>query len=122
MAVQGADPYDPATEWVAGYWPALMKSSDANNWRPGMYDAPSDFTQLDATYFRLKSFELGYTLPRALISKIGMRSMRVYVGGTNWLTLTNKKIAAYDPESAAAMQSNTMPVMRTVTMGVNVNF
>ena len=122
VAVQGADPYDPTTEWVAGYWPALMKSSDANNWRPGMYDAPSDFTQLDATYFRLKSFELGYTLPRALISKIGMRSMRVYVGGTNWLTLTNKKIAAYDPESAAAMQSNTMPVMRTVTMGVNVNF
>ena len=122
VAVQGADPYDPTTEWVAGYWPALMKSSDANNWRPGMYDAPSDFTQLDATYFRLKSFELGYTLPRAIISKIGMRSMRVYVGGTNWLTLTNKKIAAYDPESAAAMQSNTMPVMRTVTMGVNVNF
>ena len=122
VAVQGADPYDPTTEWVAGYWPALMKSSDANNWRPGMYDAPSDFTQLDATYFRLKSFELGYTLPRTLISKIGMRSMRVYVGGTNWLTLTNKKIAAYDPESAAAMQSNTMPVMRTVTMGVNVNF
>ena len=122
VAVQGADPYDPTTEWVAGYWPALMKSSDANNWRPGMYDAPSDFTQLDATYFRLKSFELGYTLPRTIISKIGMRSMRVYVGGTNWLTLTNKKIAAYDPESAAAMQSNTMPVMRTVTMGVNVNF
>ena len=122
VAVQGADPYDPTTEWIPGYWPALMKSSDANNWRPGMYDAPSDFTQLDATYFRLKSFELGYTLPRTLISKIGMRSMRVYVGGTNWLTLTNKKIAAYDPESAAAMQSNTMPVMRTVTMGVNVNF
>ena len=122
VAVQGADPYDPTTEWVAGYWPALMKSSDANNWRPGMYDAPSDFTQLDATYFRLKSFELGYTLPRNFISKIGMRSMRVYVGGTNWLTLTNKKIAAYDPESAAAMQSNTMPVMRTVTCGVNVNF
>ena len=122
VAVQGADPYDPTTEWVAGYWPALMKSSDANNWRPGMYDAPSDFTQLDATYFRLKSFELGYTLPKKLISYVGMRSMRVYVGGTNWLTLTNKKIAAYDPESAAAMQSNTMPVMRTVTMGVNVNF
>ena len=122
VAVQGADPYDPTTEWVAGYWPALMKSSDANNWRPGMYDAPSDFTQLDATYFRLKSFELGYSLPRSIISKIGMRSMRVYVGGTNWLTLTNKKIAAYDPESAAAMQSNTMPVMRTVTCGVNVNF
>ena len=122
VAVQGADPYDPTTEWIAGYWPALMKSTDANNWRPGMYDAPSDFTQLDATYFRLKSFELGYTLPKNITSKIGMRSARVYIGGTNWLTITDKKIAAYDPESAAAMQSNTMPVMRTLTMGVNINF
>lgn len=122
VAVQGADPYDPTTEWIPGYWPALMKSTDANNWRPGMYDAPSDFTQLDATYFRLKSFEIGYTLPKNITSKIGMRSARVYLGGTNWLTITDKKIAAYDPESAAAMQSNTMPVMRTLTMGVNINF
>ena len=122
VANQGDDPYDPTTQWVEGYWPALMDSSDANNWRPGMYDAPSDFTQLDATYFRLKSFEIGYTLPKSVTSKVGLRSARIYVGGTNWLTLTNKKIAAYDPESAAAMQSNTMPVMRTVTMGVNINF
>ena len=122
VANQGDDPYDPTTQWVEGYWPALMDSSDANNWRPGMYDAPSDFTQLDATYFRLKSFELGYTLPKPFLSKIGIRSARVFLGGTNWLTLTSKKIAAYDPESAAAMQSNTMPVMRTVTCGVNVNF
>ena len=99
-----------------------MDSSDANNWRPGMYDAPSDFTQIDATYFRLKSFEIGYTLPRKLTSTIGLRSARVFLGGTNWLTLTNKKIKYYDPESAAAMQSNTMPVMRTVTCGLNINF
>lgn len=87
-----------------------------------MYDAPSQFTQIDATYFRLKSFEIGYTLPKTVTSKIGIRYARVFVGGTNWLTLTNKKIKYYDPESAAAMQSNTMPVMRTVTMGVNINF
>lgn len=122
VANQGDDPFDPNTEWVEGYWPALMDSSDANNWRPGMYDAPSDFTQIDATYFRLKSFELGYTLPKSWTQKIKIRSARVFVGGTNWLTLTSKKIKYYDPESAAAMQSNTMPVMRTVTCGVNINF
>lgn len=122
VANQGDDPYDPNTQWVAGYWPALMDSSDANNWRPGMYDAPSEFTQIDASYFRLKSFEIGYTLPKAITSKIGIRSARAFVGGTNWLTISNKKIKYYDPESAASMQSNTMPVMRTVTMGVNINF
>lgn len=122
VAQQGADPYDPTTEWVAGYWPALEWSVDANSWRPGMYDAPTDFTQIDATYFRLKSFELGYTLPKTILSKIGLRSTRLFVGGTNWFTITTRKMKYYDPESAAAMQSNTMPVMRTLTMGINLNF
>ncbi len=122
VATEGADPYDPATEWVAGYWPALMDASDANNWRPGMYDAPSDFTQINATYFRLKSFEIGYTLPKTILRKAGIRSTRFFVGGANWLTLCTKKMKYYDPEAAAAMQSNTMPIMRTVNFGINLNF
>lgn len=122
VAVEGADPFDPHTEWVEGYWPALMDASDSNTWRPGMYDAPTEFSQKDATYFRLKSFEIGYTLPKKVVSTIGLRSARVFIGGTNWLTLVNKKIKYYDPESAAAMQSNTMPVMRTVNLGLNINF
>lgn len=122
VATEGADPFDPATEWVAGYWPALMDASDANNWRPGMYDAPSDFTQINATYFRLKSFEIGYTLPRTMLRKIGLRSTRFFIGGTNWLTICSKKMKYYDPEAAAAMQSNTMPIMRTLNFGVNLNF
>ncbi len=122
VAVEGSDPYDPNTEWVEGYWPALMDAADANNWRPGMYDAPTDFTQIDATYFRLKSFELGYTLPKKVLSKVGLRSARVFVGGTNWLTICTEKMKFYDPEAAAAMQSNTMPIMRTVNFGVNLNF
>jgi len=122
VANQGDDPYDPDTEWVEGYWPALMDGSDASNWRPGMYDAPSEFTQINANYFRLKSFELGYTFPKSVLSKIGLRSARVFVGGTNWLTIANKKIKYYDPESAAAYHDSTMPVMRTVTCGVNINF
>lgn len=121
VAVEGADPYDPATEWVAGYWPALEDASDANNWRPGMYDAPTDFTQINATYLRLKSFEIGYTLPKSIAQKIHFKSARVFIGGTNWLTICTKKMKYYDPESAASMQSNTMPVMRTVNFGVNLS-
>lgn len=121
VAEYGADPYDPTTEWVSGYWPALEDASDANNWRPGMYDAPSDFTQINATYFRLKSFEIGYTLPANLLRKVGVKKARIFIGGTNWLTFCSKKMKYYDPESAAAMQSNTMPVMRTVNFGVSVN-
>ena len=122
VAQYGADPFDPNTEWVSGLWPALVKSTDANTWRPGQYDAPSDFTQMDAKYFRLKSFEFGYTLPKSILSKVGIRSTRVFVGGTNWLTITTKKMKWYDPESAAAMHSSTMPIMRTVNAGINLSF
>lgn len=122
VAQFGADPFDPNTEWVSGLWPALVKSSDGNSWRPGQYDAPSDFTQMDAKYFRLKSFEFGYTLPKSILSKVGIRSTRVFVGGTNWLTITTKKMKYYDPEAAAAMQSNTMPIMRTINAGINLSF
>lgn len=122
VAVQGADPFDPATEWVAGYWPALVKSNDANTWRPGQYDAPSDFTQINATYIRLKSFEIGYTFPKSILQKAGIRSTRVYIGGSNWLTFCTKKMKYYDPEAAAAMHSSTMPIMRTVNAGINLSF
>ena len=52
----------------------------------------------------------------------GLRSARVFVGGTNWLTICSEKMRFYDPEAAASMQSNTMPLMRTVNFGLSVTF
>jgi TonB-linked SusC/RagA family outer membrane protein len=47
-------------------------------------------------YFRIKNLQLGYTLPKTLISKIGMKRARVYVTGENLFTFT--KYSGYDPE------------------------
>nr|WP_319999506.1 SusC/RagA family TonB-linked outer membrane protein [uncultured Draconibacterium sp.] len=122
VAEAGANPFDPNTEWVGGYWPALVDASGPGVWRPGTYDTPTDFTQINATYFRMKSIELGYTLPSEILSKVGFSSARVYIGGTNLLTLVTKKMKYYDPESAAAMHGSTMPNMRTMNFGMNLNF
>ncbi len=122
VANPGADPFDPNTEWVSGYWPALVDAPGPGTWRPGTYDTPTDFTQINGTYFRMKSIEIGYTIPNSLLSKVGINSTRVFVGGTNLLTLVSKKMKYYDPESAAAMHSSTMPNMRTINFGVNLNF
>lgn len=118
----GADPFNPNTEWESGYWPALVDAPGPGVWRPGTYDTPTDFTQINASYFRMKSLEIGYTLPASLINKVGLGSARVFVGGTNLLTLVSEKMKYYDPESAAAMHSSNMPNMRTINFGINLNF
>lgn len=122
VANYGDDPFNPNTKWVSGYWPALIDANGPGVLRSGVYDFPSDFTQINATYFRMKSTEIGYTLPKKLLSMFKINSARFYVGATNLLTITTKKMKNYDPESAAAMHSSTMPLMRTVNFGMNLNF
>lgn len=122
VANPGDDPFDPSTEWESGYWPALVDAAGPGVWRPGTYDTPTDFTQINGTYFRMKSLELGYTIPKNTLSTLGIKSARVFIGGTNLLTICTEKMKYYDPESAAAMHSSTMPIMRTVNFGMNLNF
>jgi len=122
VANYGDDPFNPNTEWVSGYWPALIDANGPGVLRSGTYDFPTDFTQIDGTYFRMKSTELGYTLPKRILDMFRLRSARIYIGGTNLLTIVTKKMKYYDPESAAAMHSSTMPNMRTVNFGMNLNF
>src|SRR5690606_39949434 len=60
-------------------WSSDVCSSDLNT-------EPSDHWVVDASYFRLKNVQLGYTLPRSLTDRAGLRRMRLYVGGTNLFT------------------------------------
>lgn len=50
----------------------------------------------DASYFKLKTVTLGYTLPESVVKKLRVNSLRVYVSADNLLTLT--KYSGYDPE------------------------
>ena len=56
----------------------------------------SDWAVEDASFLRLQSVTLGYTLPESLTQKIYLRRVRVYVTGTNLFCLT--KYSGYDPE------------------------
>lgn len=53
----------------------------------------------NAAYMRLKNLQLGYTLPKSLINKIGLQNVRVYVSGENLLTITGLS-DTMDPETA----------------------
>ncbi len=126
-----ADPFDPATEWVAGYWPALIPASSAYDQRNASskynaitYGANQPYTFVDGTYLRLKSIEVGYTFHPTFLRKLHVRSLRVYANGTNLLTFCNKLLKPYDPErnQGSYLGIAGTPLMKNFSAGVNINF
>ena len=120
-----ADPYDPATVWVPGKNPALRKTSagtldNGNSWGTGAID----FWNPDATYLRLKSLEIGYTLPSRFLDKIGIQSARFYLNGFNLLTFCNPQLKNADPEREENSWDASLayPLMRTYNFGFNITF
>ena len=66
-------------------------------WNPAIGNAVfSDWAVEDASFLRLQSLTLGYTLPENMVQKAHLRRARIYVTGTNLLCLT--KYTGYDPE------------------------
>ena len=77
----------------------------------------------NAAYMRLKNLQLGYTLPKSLINKIGLQNVRVYLSGENLLTITGLS-DTMDPETAGiGKQGGTVyPLSRVYSFGLSVNF
>lgn len=82
----------------------------------------------DASYVRLKTITLGYTLPKSISSKIGTKSIKLYVSAENLITWT--KYTGYDPEVSSYEQNNLYPGIdfgaypnsKTFITGLNVTF
>jgi hypothetical protein len=72
----------------------------------------------DGAFLRLKSVELGYSLPKALVKKAGMAGVRVYLQGGNLLCISKFKI--WDVEMAGSGLG--YPLQRTFNLGINVTF
>ncbi len=70
----------------------------------------------NTNYMRLKNFEIGYSLP-SLVNKLGLNGVRIYLSGTNLLTLD--KLKNFDPESTSA---TAYPLNRTLNIGANITF
>lgn len=76
----------------------------------------------DATYLRLKSAEIGYTMTTRWLSKAGISSVRIYLNGNNLLTFCNL-FPGEDPEYPT-MEANSepYPLTRVYNIGLNINF
>ncbi len=78
----------------------------------------------NAAYLRLKSLEIGYTLPDNFVKKMGIANARLYVNGFNLLTFCRKVLKQADPErEERSWNANAAyPLMKTYNIGVNINF
>jgi TonB-linked SusC/RagA family outer membrane protein len=81
----------------------------------------------DGSYLRLKTVQLGYTLPVKSSKKLNIQSFRLYVSAQNLLTFTN--YSGYDPEVSVYSSALTpgfdysvYPRAKTMTIGINLNF
>jgi TonB-linked SusC/RagA family outer membrane protein len=80
----------------------------------------------NASYFRLRNLQIGYSLPASLLSKVGLSRARIYLQGTNLFTVT--KYTGIDPEvissddRAASVDAGAYPTVRQVLIGANINF
>ena len=80
----------------------------------------------DASFLRLQSVTLGYTLPKKLTKKCGIDRLRVYFTGSNLFCLTN--YSGYDPEVdiqsglTPSVDYNRYPRSRSYLFGINLSF
>jgi len=77
----------------------------------------------DASFIKLKSVSLGYTLAHPIAQKIGLDNIRFYFTGTNLLTFT--KFTGMDPEDgdySNNARNSPYPIMRILSIGFNAKF
>jgi len=81
----------------------------------------------DGSYIRLKNINLGYSLPKSLISKLQIEKFRLYISAQNLITITN--YSGLDPEIGATQGALDLgidrgfyPQSRTFLGGVNITF
>lgn len=121
----------------------------ANSWRPDNQNtdmprfsvtdgadnkwAYTDRWLEDGSYIRLKTLDIGYTLPKQLLKKIKLENVRIYTSIENLFTLT--KYSGYTPDLGESgvdlgttynvftrgIDQGRYPLPRTFSFGIQVN-
>ena len=105
---------DPATENPNAVYPRL-KFGGENNVNNNQY---STHWLRNGSYLRLKTVEIGYTLPKNIVSKIRFSKIRLFFTGTNLLTFSKFKL--WDPEPRSN-DGSFYPITKSVTFGLNIS-
>jgi TonB-linked SusC/RagA family outer membrane protein len=141
---QGADIFN-SNRYFIDFWPSFQgqKSKELlyNSWRPdrtntnipkattaanfSTNEQVNSYYLENGSYLRLRTLELGYTLPTSLTSKINVGHLRLYLQAANLFTVS--KYSGLDPElggddRAFGSDTGNYPLVRNYLFGVNLNF
>jgi len=89
---------------------------------------PMSYNVFKGDFVKLKNLSLGYTIPKSLLDRAGIRSARMYISGQNLAIITD--YPGPDPEVSSngngntnqGIDRNTVPNARTFTIGLNLGF
>ncbi|MDR2955462.1 MAG: TonB-dependent receptor [Prevotella sp.] len=108
-----------SNRWILGEnedpnaeYPRLSYGGNSNNYQSSTY------WLRDGSYLRLKTLEIGYTLPKVFTTKLYMEKVRLHFIGQNLLTFSNFKL--WDPEMGSS-NGQKYPIGKTITFGLSVN-
>lgn len=105
------DHWNPNNPVSHAFWPRLSASINANNSVQN-----STWWLRNGRFLRLKTVELGYTLPTKMIDSIS--SLRIYLTGQNIFSISDFKL--WDPEMGG--NGLAYPLQRVYSVGLNVTF
>jgi TonB-linked SusC/RagA family outer membrane protein len=115
--------------WILDRWhgegtsnkiPRMTAANPNSNWRS------SDLYIKDGSYLRLKTAQLGYTIPDRWSKRASIQRLRIYVAAENLFTITGYD--GFDPEVATGeytrigVDRGVYPQSRTISIGANITF
>jgi len=115
---------------VLAFWSDFWSAENPNAAYPkigglnGTEGPASSFWLRSGNYLRLKSLELGYTLPARATKSIGLEKCRLFLTGTN-LFIISDDIKMYDPElptNETGYGAFQYPMLRTISAGASISF
>ena len=103
---------NPATENPNASYPRLSFGANPNNHRE------SSFWLRNGAYLRLKTVDVGYTVPKHIVNKLKLGGARIFFVGSNLITWSSFKL--WDPEMATP-RGEDYPLTKSLTFGLSFN-
>jgi hypothetical protein len=101
--------------WIPGKYPPLRFNVNSHS----SVNRNSDFWLHNVTALRARTMELGYSLPKSLLSKVNIQKARLFVNGYNLFSIDNLRKFRVDAE---IQNDNGLqyPQNSFVNMGINL--
>lgn len=106
------NPADPSS-WATATYPRLSLSNKANNQKNSTY------WMRDASMVRLKTAEIGFTIPAKWVSKITLQKVRAYLNGYNLHTWSSTDLIDIEARSSHYV---IYPIQRIFNAGIKITF